>query len=112
MAQLRHQFAQFRSKSSLTSSLGNGFVIETAEQPPNFTTNFGEIRWAVKHEMARTVEDFLSRRTRCLLLDARASIECSHQVAKTMAEELGQTDSWIEDQVREFETLASNYLLP
>jgi glycerol-3-phosphate dehydrogenase len=35
------------------------------------------IVWAVCEEMARTVEDVLSRRTRALLLGAQASIECA-----------------------------------
>ena len=36
-----------------------------------------EVVWAVRQEMARTVEDVLSRRTRALLLGARASIEAA-----------------------------------
>ena len=51
---------------------------------PEMSTRAGEVIWAVRHEMARTVEDFLSRRTRTLLLDARKSMEmapgscCAH----------------------------------
>ena len=33
-----------------------------------------EVLWAAKYEMARTVEDVLSRRTRALCLDARAAL--------------------------------------
>ena len=36
-----------------------------------------EVVWAVRAEMARTVEDVLARRTRALLLGARASIEAA-----------------------------------
>jgi glycerol-3-phosphate dehydrogenase len=37
----------------------------------------GEVGWAVREEMARTVKDVLARRTRALLLGARASIEAA-----------------------------------
>ena len=36
-----------------------------------------EVVWAVREEMARTVEDVLARRTRALLLDARASLRAA-----------------------------------
>lgn len=40
-----------------------------------------QVIWAVLHEMARTVEDFLARRVRVLFLDARAAIEMAETVA-------------------------------
>ena len=33
-----------------------------------------EVIWAARHEMARTVEDVLARRTRALFLNARAAM--------------------------------------
>jgi glycerol-3-phosphate dehydrogenase len=60
--------------------------------------------------MARTVEDFLSRRTRSLLLDARASIEAAPRVAKLMAETLGRDASWEAHQVETYRKLAHTYL--
>lgn len=71
----------------------------------------GEVVWSVRREMARTVEDFLSRRTRSLLLDARASIEISETVAKLMAKELGRKRSWIKEQVADYKKLAEGYLI-
>ena len=56
--------------------------------------------WAAREEMARTVEDVLARRTRALLLDARASIEAAPRVAEILAAELGRDEPWREDQVR------------
>jgi glycerol-3-phosphate dehydrogenase len=70
-----------------------------------------QVVWAVRHEMARTVEDFLSRRVRCLLLDARESILMAPKVAEIMAKELGKDDLWIKQQIEEFESIASNYVL-
>lgn len=68
------------------------------------------IIWAVRHEMARTLEDVLARRTRALFLDARASIEAAPVAAAIMATELGQDSAWARDQEEQFKTLASGYL--
>ena len=71
----------------------------------------GEIVWAVRHEMARTVEDFLARRTRSLLLDAKSSMEMTEKTAKIMAKELKKKKSWIKNQVAEYQKLADDYLV-
>jgi glycerol-3-phosphate dehydrogenase len=71
-----------------------------------------EVVWGVREEMARTVDDILSRRTRALFLNARAAIEMAPAVASLMAAELGQDQSWIDDQLRQFRELAQKYLLP
>jgi glycerol-3-phosphate dehydrogenase len=70
----------------------------------------GEVIWAVRHEAARSVEDVLARRTRALLLDARASMEAAPQVAARLATELGRNKKWEEHQVAEFRKLARGYL--
>ena len=70
-----------------------------------------EVIWAVQHEMARTLEDTLARRTRSLFLDARAAIEIAPAVARLMAQELGRPTSWETSQVEQFKILASNYII-
>jgi glycerol-3-phosphate dehydrogenase len=70
-----------------------------------------EVVWAVRAEMARTVEDVLSRRMRALLLDARASMEMAPRVAQLMAEELGREEAWAEAQVAAYLELAGGYVL-
>lgn len=70
----------------------------------------GEVAWAVRREMARTVEDVLARRTRALLLDARASVEAAPEVAAIMAEELGRDDGWVATQLAAYRELARGYL--
>ena len=69
-----------------------------------------EIIWAVREEMARTVEDALSRRTRALLLDARAALAMAPAVAKLMAGEMRRDRAWEIAQVRAFAELAAQYL--
>ncbi len=70
-----------------------------------------EVRWAARSELARTVEDVLSRRSRSLLLDARASIAAAPRVASILASELGKDDAWAKSQTLAYEQLASGYLL-
>jgi glycerol-3-phosphate dehydrogenase len=71
-----------------------------------------EVIWGVREEMARTVDDMLSRRTRALFLNARAAIEMAPAVAALMAGELSQGQDWIDQQLRQFHELAEKYLLP
>src|SRR5690606_12839853 len=70
-----------------------------------------EVLWAARHEMARAVEDVLARRTRALLLDARASVEAAPQVAAILRGELGRDESWEKEQVRSYSELAQGYIL-
>jgi glycerol-3-phosphate dehydrogenase len=73
---------------------------------PSLPIRAGEVAWAARFEMARGVDDVLSRRTRCLLLDARASVEAAPRVASILAEELGRDGAWQQDQIRRFRSLA------
>jgi glycerol-3-phosphate dehydrogenase len=85
---------------------------EYAEQiHKNLPIKKSEVVWAVQNEMARTVEDFLSRRRRALLLDARASIEMADEVAAIMAKELGEDKTWQNEQVKSYQKLAEGYLI-
>jgi glycerol-3-phosphate dehydrogenase len=78
---------------------------------PALPYSCGEVIWAVRFEGARTVEDVLSRRTRALILDARAALEAAPRVAKLLALELGKDATWQADQVDQFKTLAAGYLV-
>ena len=78
---------------------------------PSFPNIKAEIIWAVRKEMAVTVEDVLARRTRILFLDAAAAIESVPVVASLMAQELNKDGHWINQQVIEFIALAKQYLL-
>ncbi|MGA8026417.1 MAG: glycerol-3-phosphate dehydrogenase/oxidase [Bryobacteraceae bacterium] len=69
-----------------------------------------EAIWAARHEMARSVEDVLARRTRALFLDAKASIEAAPATARLMAREMGQKLEWEEEQVSSYRRLAEQYV--
>ncbi|MBU1172658.1 MAG: glycerol-3-phosphate dehydrogenase/oxidase [Proteobacteria bacterium] len=73
---------------------------------------FAEVVWAVRNEMAFFLDDVLSRRTRSLILDARASMEAAPEVARVMAKELGKDEAWQKDQVERYMKRASTYLVP
>jgi glycerol-3-phosphate dehydrogenase len=68
-----------------------------------------EVVWAVRHEMARTLDDVLARRTRALFLNSSAAIEMAPAVASLMATELNQDQRWIDDQIEAFTAMAAKY---
>jgi glycerol-3-phosphate dehydrogenase len=78
---------------------------------PNYNYTLAEVIWAIREEMAITVEDVLARRVRLLFLDARAAIGCADKVARLMAKELGHNEVWIQNQLAEFKAVANGFLL-
>lgn len=70
-----------------------------------------EVVWAVREEMARTLDDVLSRRLRATFLDARASIEMAPEVADIMAIEMRKKYRWAKEQIKQFTSNAEGYLL-
>jgi len=79
---------------------------------PDLPFTLAEAVYAVRHEMARTLEDVLSRRMRALLIDARATERAAPEVARVMARELGASAEWQQDQVSAFDRLAAQFYLP
>ena len=69
-----------------------------------------EIVWAARHEMSRTIDDALARRTRALLLNAHAAVEAAPTVAALLAAELNKDASWAEAQIEAFRVLAAQYI--
>ena len=65
---------------------------------------------AVRSEMARTVEDVLSRRTRALVVDARASLAAAPRVAALLARELGRDAAWAERSTADYRAVAERHL--
>jgi glycerol-3-phosphate dehydrogenase len=68
-----------------------------------------EVVWAVRHEMARTLDDVLARRVRALFLNSGAAIEMAPAVAALMARELKQDDAWINAHLAAFLAVAARY---
>ena len=70
-----------------------------------------EVVWAVRCEMARTVDDVLSRRLRALPLNARAALAMAPQVLKLMSKELDRDRFWQEKQLAIFQEAAKSYVI-
>lgn len=77
---------------------------------PALRARIGEVIWAIRFEAARTIDDFLARRTRSLLLNARAAREAAPKVASLMAKELGNDSKWEYEQIESFRRISKNYL--
>jgi glycerol-3-phosphate dehydrogenase len=70
----------------------------------------GQVVWAARHEMARTLEDVLARRLRALFLDAEAAVASAPRVAELFASELQRDNAWQADQIKQFRQTADTYL--
>ncbi len=80
-----------------TSEVGNSELLD-----PELPYCMGEVDRAVREEMALTLDDVLSRRTRSAFLDEAASRRCAPKVAKRMAELLGRDERWVREEVAGF----------
>lgn len=77
---------------------------------PGLPYTRAEIIWICRNEMPVKLEDVLSRRTRSLILDARASAAIAPEVADIMSREIKNDGKWAEDQLKEYNQLLLNYL--
>jgi len=81
---------------------------QTGYSPDSIATE--DISKAIDDEMCVTVEDYLSRRTRHLLLDAKSAMGAAPLVAKTMGAKMKKDETWINQQITEFIKLANHYI--
>jgi glycerol-3-phosphate dehydrogenase len=78
---------------------------------PELPYTGAEIVWAARHEMARTAEDLLARRTRALFLNARAALEMAPRAVHLLAAELARGAEWEQVQIQRFHETARHYVL-
>jgi glycerol-3-phosphate dehydrogenase len=78
---------------------------------PQLPYTGAEIVFGARSEMACTVDDALSRRTRALILNASAAIEVAPRVARLLAEELGRDAAWADAETARFSRMAEGYRL-
>jgi glycerol-3-phosphate dehydrogenase len=69
-----------------------------------------QIVWSAKHEMARTLDDVLARRTRALFLNARAALAMAPAAASLLATVLGHDKAWQPRQIADFNEIAAAFL--
>lgn len=70
-----------------------------------------QVVWAIRNEMACTIEDVLARRLRLLFLDAAAAIEAAPVVAEICATEMKWDVQKKSEQLDSFYSIANNYIL-
>lgn len=106
-----HHLGIYGSDAQAIEELASSDTTLSQQLNPALPYTAAEVIWAVRAEMARTVEDVLARRTRALFLNAKAAIEMAPRVADLMANELGRDESWITNQIEDFKSLATGYLV-
>ncbi len=77
---------------------------------PALTLTEAEVRHAIRHEQARSVEDLLARRHRALFIDARSARDAAPAVAALLADELGFDEGQTREQTEAFQRLAEGFL--
>lgn len=102
-----HPFFYYGSDAAMIEQM----IKESNEEWLNKELNLhpAQIRWAIQNEQARTIDDFISRRTRVLLLDAAVAQNLANKVAQIMAKELNKGEEWIQDQLKKFNELSNTY---
>ncbi len=78
---------------------------------PEYQIIKGQVVWAIHHEDAKTIEDFLARRTRLLFLDAKASLAAADVVAEIFKQELKFSEQWKQEEILRYKKLVSQYVL-
>ncbi|KAF2517227.1 glycerol-3-phosphate dehydrogenase/oxidase [Flavobacterium foetidum] len=78
---------------------------------PAYEFTMAEVIWAIRYEMARTIDDILARRVRLLFLDARAALAVSEKIAKVIAIELGHDENWIRKEIANFKEISKGFFL-
>jgi glycerol-3-phosphate dehydrogenase len=104
------ELALYGSDAPAIQDLMRADPIRKERLHPELPARVGEVIWAVRFEAARTVDDVLARRTRSLLLNARAASETAPKVASIMAKELGRDHKWESEQVDLFRKISKLYL--
>ena len=100
----------FTPANTADSPIVQGLVHDRSTLPDADAELEAAVREAVETEMCVTVEDFLARRYRILLLDARQAIRRAETVATALANVQGFDGAWAKEQTRNFKQLAAQYL--
>lgn len=109
-AQADQDFTVYGSDQATLNALSDQAPELNERLNPRLACTRAQVVLAARHEMARTIEDVLARRTRALFLDARAALDAAPLVADILATELGRDNTWKQAQIQSFTTLANGYI--
>jgi glycerol-3-phosphate dehydrogenase len=102
-------------KPTLKSSILHQIVSEDPEMKQLIHEKFdfikAEIIYAIRHQMAMSLEDILARRIRILYLDAKVAIQVAPEVASIMSKEMNKNAEWTLKEINNFTVLASQYIV-
>ena len=98
----RHLDGRFGSDSSAIKALIESDATLANELVPGLPYLRAEAVFAVTHEMAESIDDILTRRTRARLLDRRACVAAATNTADLVAPLLGWTDAQRSASIAEF----------
>jgi glycerol-3-phosphate dehydrogenase len=102
-------FTQYGSDGPAVSQLNSSRQDWSQPLDPRLPYLAGQVIWAARYEMARTVEDVLARRMRALFIDAEVALAAAPKVAELLTSELGRDAAWQADQIETFRKLAESY---
>lgn len=102
--------AAYGSDAEAIQSLMTANPAMAEKLSPDLPYVAAQVIWAIRFEMARTLEDVLARRIRLLFLNAKAAIALAPKVARIMANELAYDQEWETSQINSFIQTASQYL--
>ncbi len=108
---LTNHYYIYGSDESAVHALEQEFIMLKDKISPKYDYTLGEVVWAVRHEMARTLDDVLARRVRLLYIDAREALRVAPEVAKVMAMEMHKSLSWVDEEVERFKGIAKNFIV-
>ena len=102
-------------KPTLKPDIVKKIVAENPEMNQLIHENFdfikAEIIYAIRHQMAMSLEDILARRIRILYLDAKVAIQVAPEVARIMSKEMNKNTEWTLKEINNFTILANQYIV-
>jgi glycerol-3-phosphate dehydrogenase len=101
-AREQHLFSRFGTETPIITDLIKQDASLGEQLIPGLPYLRAEAIFAVTHEMANTLDDILSRRTRSRIINRRATVANARDVAKLVAPLLGWSDQEIANQVLAF----------
>jgi glycerol-3-phosphate dehydrogenase len=120
-----HGVSQWRPTTALESHLFQRFgddasaILELISNDPTLGTPLieglpyvgAEFLFSTRHEMATSLVDLLTRRTRSHLIDARATHRAAAKIANVVAAEMGWDGSTVDSQVNDYRALVEREFL-
>jgi glycerol-3-phosphate dehydrogenase len=97
-----HLVSRFGTESTAVRSLVEADASLGQPLVPGLPYLRAEAVYSARHELVVTLDDVLSRRTRGLIYDRRATATAARDVARLIAPELGWDDARIDGEVKRF----------